>query len=105
MYLYNSRKRMDIMRRFGFYLLVSLGLLFSAGSAGADTLIVESVESGAGVARPDRGMTMDQVLQQYGEPQQRLGPVGEPPITHWVYDGYVVYFEHQHVLHSVVPHK
>ena len=93
------------MRRIGFYFLLSLGLAFSGGSAIGDTLIVESVESGAGVARPARGMTMDQVLQQYGEPEQRLGPVGEPPITHWAYPGFVVYFEHQYVLHSVIPHR
>ena len=92
------------MRRFGLYLLLSLGLALSGGSASADTLLVESVEAGTGVSRPARGMTMEQVLQHYGEPQQRLGPVGEPPITHWVYAGFVVYFEHQHVLHSVVPH-
>ena len=93
------------MRRIGFYILLSLGLALPTGSAVADTLIVESVEAGVGVARPARGMTMDQVLHQFGEPQQRLGPVGEPPITHWVYGDYVVYFENQYVLHAVVPHK
>ena len=90
------------MRRISFYLLLSLGLACSAGASG-DTLLVESVQSGSAVARPAGGMLMEQVLQQYGEPQQRLGPVGEPPISHWVYSDFIVYFEHQHVIHSVVP--
>ena len=91
------------MRRISFLLLLSLGLACS-GSAIGDSLLVESVQSGSTVARPAHGMVMEQVLQQYGEPQQRLGPVGEPPISHWVYGDFIVYFEHQHVIHSVVPH-
>ena len=93
------------MQRINFLLLASLGAAFAGGSALGDTLLVNAVASDAAVARPAGGMTMDQVLQQYGEPQQRLGPVGEPPITHWVYSDTIVYFEHQYVIHSVVPHK
>ena len=92
------------MRRISFLLVLSLGLACSGGTAIADTLLVESVQSGSSVVRPAHGMVMEQVLQQYGEPEQRLGPVGEPPISHWVYGDFIVYFEHQHVIHSVVPH-
>ena len=90
------------MRRISFLLLLSLGLACSGGAVG-DTLLLESVQSGSSVVRPAHGMVMEQVLQQYGEPQQRLGPVGEPPISHWVYGDFIVYFEHQHVIHSVLP--
>ncbi|GMQ83291.1 MAG: hypothetical protein BMS9Abin06_0024 [Gammaproteobacteria bacterium] len=94
------------MQRIGFFfLLVTLGVAFAGSSAVGDTLLVDAVTADAAVARPARGMSMDQVLQQYGEPQQRLGPVGEPPITHWVYSDAIVYFEHLYVIHSVVPHK
>jgi len=93
------------MQRINFYLLVSLGVALAGSNALGDTLLVNAVAADAAVARPAGGMTMDQVLQQYGEPQQRLGPVGEPPITHWVYSDTIVYFEHQYVIHSVVPHK
>jgi hypothetical protein len=72
--------------------------------ATADTLLVESVQSAPDVSRPERGMTMEQVLQNRGEPQRRVGPVGEPPISHWVYPDFVVYFESNYVLHSVIPH-
>ena len=90
------------MRRISFLLLLSLGLACSGGAVG-DTLLLESVQSGSSVVRPAHGMVMEQVLQQYGEPEQRLGPVGEPPISHWVYSDFIVYFEHQHVIHSVLP--
>lgn len=50
---------------------------------------------------PHRGMSMQRVLEEYGEPYERRGPVGEPPITEWSYDGYKVYFEFQTVLHAV----
>ena len=50
---------------------------------------------------PVRGASMDSVLAQSGEPEKKLGVVGEPPITRWFYSGYTVYFEHQTVIHSV----
>jgi hypothetical protein len=32
------------------------------------------------------------------------GPVGEPPITRWDYDKFVVVFEYNRVIHSVTKH-
>ncbi len=54
---------------------------------------------------PQRGLSMDKVLKQYGEPQQRLQTVGKPPITRWIYPDFTVYFEHKRTLHSVRHHK
>lgn len=51
--------------------------------------------------RPARGMSMDKVEAVYGAPSRRDAAVGEPPITRWEYPGFVVYFEHQYVIHSV----
>lgn len=53
-------------------------------------------------ARPKSGMSMDQVSNQFGAPGQKYAAVGEPPITRWVYDHYTVYFEYDHVIHSVL---
>jgi hypothetical protein len=50
---------------------------------------------------PKRGISMEQVLAQFGEPDQRYGPVGEPPISEWVYGSFRVYFEREIVLHSI----
>ncbi len=50
---------------------------------------------------PRRGIRMEAVLAEFGEPDERYGPVGEPPITEWVYGTFRVYFEHDLVLHSI----
>jgi len=93
------------MRPIRLLFLLSLVTGLFVQPAIADTLLVESVQSAPAVNSPERGITMDQVLQSWGEPQQRVGPVGEPPISHWVYPDFVVYFESNYVLHSVVPHS
>ena len=93
------------MRRISSTIVLALGLGFSGTAVLGDTLLVESVESGSGVARPAHGTTMEAVLHGYGEPASRSGPVGDPPISTWDYGDFVVYFEGQHVIHSVVPPK
>jgi len=50
---------------------------------------------------PRRGMNMDKVQNEFGQPIATSGPVGEPPITHWTYSDRVVYFEYSTVLHVV----
>lgn len=51
---------------------------------------------------PGRGMSMDQVRQEFGEPNNILPAVGDPPITRWEYNDFVVHFEHSFVIHTVV---
>ncbi len=75
-----------------------------AAVAQADTLVIEAVNQAAGVERPVRGQSMAAVESRYGAPQQVKGPVGQPPITQWVYAGFTVYFEGQTVVHAVVHH-
>jgi hypothetical protein len=84
--------------------VITLGVL--SGRGFADTLVIPDISSQPGnspegVPRPARGMTMDEVREQFGNPLEVKGPVGEPPITRWIYDGFVVHFEHQYVIHSV----
>jgi len=50
---------------------------------------------------PVRGVNMDSVLAEFGEPIQRYDAIGEPPISEWVYGGFRVYFEYEIVLHSI----
>jgi hypothetical protein len=54
------------------------------------------------VAAPSRGMTMNQVASKFGEPVTKVPAVGQPPISRWEYPGFVVYFERDYVIHSVV---
>ena len=56
----------------------------------------------APVTTPTRGASMAQVEAQYGAPTERHAAIGNPPITRWDYPGFSVFFEHQHVVHSVV---
>jgi|SaaInlLV_10m_DNA_2_1039722.scaffolds.fasta_scaffold62657_2 hypothetical protein len=50
---------------------------------------------------PKRGISMDRVLEQFGEPQRRIEAIGQPPITEWDYGNFRVFFEYQTVLHSL----
>ena len=51
---------------------------------------------------PIRGMNMANVEHIFGAPLQKYDAVGKPPITRWDYPYYVVYFEYNMVLHTVM---
>ena len=72
------------------------------GTAQADTLKMDGMSAGSGDARPTRGMTQTSVQSRYGSPVSVRAPVGEPPITRWEYKDFVVFFEHDRVIHAVV---
>jgi hypothetical protein len=76
-----------------------LAASFAAGLASAEELAVP--EAPAATDRPTRGMSMRSVESRYGQPTRRIEAVGNPPITRWEYPGFVVYFEHQFVIHAV----
>jgi len=50
---------------------------------------------------PRRGMSMDKVQNEYGQPISTSPSVGQPPITSWTYSDRIVYFEYSTVLHVV----
>ena len=50
---------------------------------------------------PRRGMSMDKVQFEYGQPVAISDSIGKPPITRWTYNDRVVYFEYTTVLHVV----
>lgn len=57
------------------------------------------------LARPSTGMTKTQVKSQFGEPQKANPAKGNPPISNWEYSEFTVYFENDHVIHSVIKPK
>ncbi len=57
------------------------------------------------IARPTTGATKTQVKNQFGEPIKENAPKGNPPISNWEYAEFIVYFENNHVIHSVVKPK
>ena len=50
---------------------------------------------------PRRGMSMDKVKNEYGQPNAISASVGKPPITNWTYNDRIVYFEYSTVVHVV----
>ncbi len=77
-----------------------LSATVAAGSASADTLIVDGIGTQASNS-PARGMTQHAVENRWGQPVSKNNAVGNPPISSWEYSTFVVYFEHDHVVHSV----
>lgn len=51
---------------------------------------------------PQNGQTQDAVRARLGAPQNITGPVGDPPISTWEYPEFIVYFEGQNVIHTVL---
>ncbi|MDW8479436.1 MAG: hypothetical protein RML12_05885 [Xanthomonadales bacterium] len=91
------------MQRLAFPALLALALMPLSGEAQPrrDVLLIERVQAG-GVERPENGLRMEEVERRFGAPERRLPPVGEPPITRWVYPAFTVYFEHDRVIFSVL---
>ena len=80
-----------------------LGCLW--GIATADDIGMPAADTATSSAPPDlplRGSTMNKVEAKFGAPAQREAAVGRPPITRWDYANFIVYFEGDHVIHSVV---
>lgn len=57
------------------------------------------------IQRPTLGMSKESVEKQFGSPAERVAPKGKPPISRWVYDDFIVYFEFDTVIHSVIKHQ
>lgn len=72
-----------------------------------DNLLIHRVQQEKGMNLPSRGMSMGQVEKTWGAPQRKLSPRGgdtgkHPQINRWEYANFIVYFEHSHVIHSVL---
>lgn len=71
-------------------------------SLGDQAMGVQS-DAPAQAAVPTSGDSRQSVISAYGAPLSVRGPVGQPPITRWDYPAFRVYFEYDHVIHSVIP--
>lgn len=101
-------QKIDLQRLIAGMILVASALLSVVSVA--DSLVIPDISSQPREApdstpRPARAMSMEQVKEQFGSPRQVMGPVGNPPITRWFYDDFVVTFESEYVIHSVVKRK
>jgi len=89
------------------YRYLLLAAVLASGLAGAETIAVDSgiAVKESDVVTPARGMSMDQVATKFGAPVTKVPAVGKPPISRWEYPGFVVYFEADRVIHSVVANS
>jgi len=89
------------------YRILLLAAVFASGSAGAATVAVDNgiAVKDSDVTTPTRGMSMEQVSTKFGTPVTKVPAVGKPPISRWEYPGFIVYFEADHVIHSVVANS
>lgn len=85
------------------YVLIAAATLLS-GTAAADTLQMDGTENAArfdAPGKPTRGMTEASVESAYGRPNSKQPAVGDPPISRWEYNEFVVFFEYDKVIHAV----
>jgi hypothetical protein len=89
------------------YPILMLAAVLAGGSACAETVVVDNgiAVKESDVATPTRGMSMDQVTSKFGAPANKVPAVGKPPISRWEYPGFIVYFEADHVIHSVIANS
>ena len=79
----------------------------AAQATRGDSLLIQRVQQEKAMNLPKRGMTMAQVERHYGAPVRKLAPRGgdtklHPLINRWEYGEFIVYFEHDHVIHAVL---
>ncbi len=87
-----------------------LGLLLLAVFSGPLSAEVLTINQFQPEARPGdqmfvNGLSEQAVLGRFGEPVRKVAPVGQPPISRWIYDEFTVYFEYQTALHAVIHRK
>ena len=83
---------------------ISLIAVFLAffGTASAETLKMNGANADGAEPRPTRGMSQASVQSKFGSPAAVRAPVGDPPITRWEYQDFVVFFEYDKVIHAVI---
>lgn len=90
---------------------IVLNLVVAAGAFGSMSVFAQelttppppaSTATTSSPMTPPRGASMEDVKAKFGAPSQQMPSVGQPPITRWEYPGYVVFFENDRVLHTVL---
>ena len=87
-----------------FFIVFATTLALSAASY-ADVVTIGVGHQAAtkqSLSRPYKGMEKQQVHSRFGDPVTQTNTIGEPPISSWVFDEFTVYFEYDHVLHTVL---
>ena len=84
-------------------LLFVLVFVICNGSIAAEEIAIPAGQQGdAAIVTPSTGQNKTNVASSFGQPLQTSGSIGDPPISRWEYDQFYVYFEYDHVIHSVL---
>jgi hypothetical protein len=81
------------------------GVLVSANLVHADQTklpIGPEASSRQNLDLPRHGQSEASVRSEFGTPNRIEGPVGQPPIRQLHYRDFVVYLEHDNVIHTVI---
>jgi hypothetical protein len=89
------------MQKIAARFMIAAFCLVGTVPAVADTLLINKTLETPAIELPRRGISKDQVLAYFGEPDDQVPAIGDPPISRWVFPDFVVYFEYDTVLHSV----
>ncbi len=88
------------------FLQIAILLVFLMTSVQVGAQVLKTPTSDAQVVinsdMPHRGLTKNEVETRFGQPTDKQGPVGDPAIYRWNYGSYSVFFENNHVIHSVL---
>jgi hypothetical protein len=82
-------------------LALSTGLLSTVSAQNLDMSGAAGSTTFDQAGKPTRGMSQESVQANFGAPQSTVAAVGDPPISRWDYADFVVFFEHNLVIHSV----
>jgi hypothetical protein len=81
--------------------MVLLFLVFLPNpGAYAQTMTEQQGAAPSASGMPERWLLKSEVESQFGAPIIKSQGVGEPVITFWEYNEYLVYFEYDRVLHA-----
>ena len=100
-------KHLMTLPALAFALVIGTSVSAPARAGTQDNVLLKRVHTEHGMNMPTRGMTMAQVEKTFGAPTRKLAARGgdspkHPVIHRWEYPGYIVYFERNHVIHSVL---
>ena len=85
--------------------LIILSMIFCGQSLQAEQIKIPVGSQSSelnNITRPTMGMSKALVKSQYGAPITEKAAVGKPPISSWEYAHFIVYFEYDHVIDSVL---
>lgn len=84
-----------------FAVLLVAGVSFTVFAENIRIPIGQQTNDATEIKMPAKGSTKAGVSAEFGEPIEKVAPKGTPPISQWKYSDFVVYFEYDHVIHSV----